>query len=105
MWIDENTDFTDGEYNNKFFTVTVNVYANASIIEVQEAIKLVDAVLTNNTLVTSTPNLTAISEETNENGLYLSVDTNSDILKPAVDTWYTNFLSSHSDKIATGDYL
>jgi len=29
MWVAEDTNFSDGEYNNKTFTVTVNVYAEA----------------------------------------------------------------------------
>ncbi len=32
MWIDDQTDFSDGDMNNQTFKVTVNVYANAEII-------------------------------------------------------------------------
>ena len=32
MWVDENTDFTDGSMNDKTFTLTVNVYADGKVI-------------------------------------------------------------------------
>ena len=32
MWIDEKTDFSNGSMNNKTFKVTVNVYANATVV-------------------------------------------------------------------------
>ena len=32
MWISEDTNFSDGAMNDKKFTVTVNVYANAKIV-------------------------------------------------------------------------
>ena len=32
MWVDENTDFSDGSMNAKTFTITVNVYANGKVI-------------------------------------------------------------------------
>lgn len=39
MWIDENTDFSQNEdgtypFNNKTFTVNINVYANSSVVSV-----------------------------------------------------------------------
>ena len=33
MWLDNDTDFSDGSMNNKTFTVTVNVYANGKVLE------------------------------------------------------------------------
>ena len=33
MWIDNDTDFSDGSMNNKTFTVTVNVYANGKVVD------------------------------------------------------------------------
>jgi len=32
MWVDENTDFSTGNYNGKTFIATVNVYANATTV-------------------------------------------------------------------------
>ena len=32
MWVDENTDFTDGSMNDKTFTLTVNVYADGKVV-------------------------------------------------------------------------
>ena len=32
MWVDENTDFSDGSMNDKTFTLTVNVYADGKVI-------------------------------------------------------------------------
>ena len=32
MWVDENTNFATGEYDNKIFKTTVNVYADTNII-------------------------------------------------------------------------
>ena len=32
MWVDENTDFTDGSMNDKTFTITVNVYADGKVV-------------------------------------------------------------------------
>ena len=32
MWVDENTDFTDGSMNDKIFTLTVNVYADGKVV-------------------------------------------------------------------------
>ena len=32
MWIDEKTNFGNGDYNDKTFQVTVNVYANTSVV-------------------------------------------------------------------------
>ena len=32
MWVNEDTDFSDGSMNGKTFTLTVNVYANAEIV-------------------------------------------------------------------------
>ncbi len=32
MWVDENTDFTDGSMNAKTFTLTVNVYADGKVV-------------------------------------------------------------------------
>ena len=32
MWVDENTDFTDGSMNDKTFTIAVNVYADGKVI-------------------------------------------------------------------------
>jgi len=32
MWIDEDTDFSDGTYNNKTFSVTVNVYSQGKVV-------------------------------------------------------------------------
>ena len=38
MWIDNDTDFSNNKYNDKTFTVTVNVYANAKIITEDEVL-------------------------------------------------------------------
>ena len=32
MWVDENTDFSDGSMNDKTFTLTVNVYADGKVV-------------------------------------------------------------------------
>ncbi len=32
MWVDENTDFSDGSINDKTFTLTVNVYADGKVV-------------------------------------------------------------------------
>ena len=32
MWVDENTDFSDGSMNDKAFTLTVNVYADGKVV-------------------------------------------------------------------------
>jgi len=32
VWIDENTDFSDGSMNDKIFTLTVNVYADGKVV-------------------------------------------------------------------------
>mgnify|MGYP004597627227 CR=1 FL=1 len=32
MWVDENTDFSDGSMNDKTFTITVNVYADGKVV-------------------------------------------------------------------------
>ena len=32
MWVDENTDFSDGNMNDKTFTLTVNVYADGKVV-------------------------------------------------------------------------
>ena len=169
MWITNDGTFTQ-EDMGKTFTITVNVYANASVVEASAKTKLSDAILDNNTLVTTAPTLTTTSEETNENGLYSSTDTNSgnptyyfrgnvennyvsfagmswrivrinedgtirlilqdginsntkykfntakddytniyytnsDTIKPTVDSWYQTNLSSYSAKIATGNYF
>ena len=32
MWLDENTDFSDGNMNDKTFTLTVNVYADGKVV-------------------------------------------------------------------------
>ncbi len=39
MWIDSDTDFSDGDMNNKTFTVTVNVYANGKVVEQDKTYK------------------------------------------------------------------
>ena len=36
MWVDENTDFSDGSMNDKTFTLTVNVYADGKVITSEE---------------------------------------------------------------------
>ena len=33
MWIDNNADFSDGDMNNKTFTVTVNVYSTGKVVD------------------------------------------------------------------------
>ena len=36
MWVDENTDFSDGSMNDKTFTLTVNVYADGKVVTSEE---------------------------------------------------------------------
>ena len=36
MWLDNDTDFSDGSMNNKTFTITVNVYANGKVVTIPE---------------------------------------------------------------------
>ncbi len=33
MWLDNDTDFSEGDMNNKTFTITVNVYANGKVVD------------------------------------------------------------------------
>ena len=44
MWLDNDTDFSDGSMNNKTFTITVNVYANGKVLE-QDKIAYKEAIL------------------------------------------------------------
>ena len=39
MWVDENTDFTDGSMNDKTFTLTVNVYADGKVVTADNTYK------------------------------------------------------------------
>lgn len=87
MWVDENTDFSpvkdeDGNdtypYNGKTFTVTVNVYSNGKVVVAPTSRKLGEAIKEDNTLITTTPDLTKTVTEAGEtSGLYSSTDTNS----------------------------
>ena len=36
MWVDEDTDFSDGSMNGKTFTIMVNVYANGKVVTAEE---------------------------------------------------------------------
>ena len=39
MWVDENTDFSDGSMNDKTFTLTVNVYADGKVVAADNTYK------------------------------------------------------------------
>ena len=39
MWIDNDTDFSQGDMNNKTFIITVNVYANGKVVEQDKTYK------------------------------------------------------------------
>ena len=78
MWIDNDTDFSQGNMNNKTFTVTVNVYANGKVVDISNTKTLTQLILDNNELITDKPTLTTSSNNTNnKNGLYISTATNS----------------------------
>ena len=87
MWVDENTDFSpvkdeDGNdtypYNGKTFTITVNVYSNGKVVVAPTSRKLGEAIKEDNTLITTTPDLTKTATAAGETaGLYSSTDTNS----------------------------
>ena len=87
MWVDENTDFSPVKddngndtypYNGKTFTVTVNVYSNGKVVVAPTSRKLGEAIKEDNTLITTTPDLTKTVTEAGEtSGLYSSTDTNS----------------------------
>ena len=78
MWLDNDTDFSQGDMNNKTFTVTVNVYANGKVVDISNTKTLTQLILDNNELITDQPTLTTSSNNTNnKNGLYISTATNS----------------------------
>ncbi len=87
MWVDENTDFSPVKddngndtypYNGKTFTITVNVYSNGKVVVAPTSRKLGEAIKEDNTLITTTPDLTKTVTAAGETaGLYSSTDTNS----------------------------
>ena len=78
MWLDNDTDFSDGSMNNKTFTVTVNVYANGKVVDVPTTKTLSQMILDSNQIITKSPTLTTSSNNTNdESGLYKSTLTNT----------------------------
>lgn len=87
MWVDENTDFSPVKddngndtypYNGKTFTITVNVYSNGKVVVAPTSRKLGEAIKEDNTLITTTPDLTKTVTDAGEtSGLYSSTDTNS----------------------------
>ena len=78
MWVDNDTDFSQGDMNNKKFTITVNVYANGKVVDVPTAKTLTQMILDSNQVITKSPTLTTSSNNTNdESGLYKSTLTNT----------------------------
>ena len=69
MWIDQNTNLNTGNgtsnYNDKEFSITVNVYAEGKIEKLAK-----DIILKNRTIKTTNPTLNKTSQEANENGIY-----------------------------------
>ena len=78
MWVDENTDFSDGSMNDKTFTLTVNVYADGKVVNAPTTKTLSQMILDSNQVITKAPTLTTSSNNTNdESGLYKSTATNT----------------------------
>ena len=78
MWLDNDTDFSEGDMNNKTFTITVNVYANGKVVDVPTTKTLSQMILDSNQIITKSPTLTTSSNNTNdESGLYISTATNT----------------------------
>ncbi len=78
MWVDNDTDFSEGDMNNKTFTVTVNVYANGKVVNIAENKTLAQLILDNNELITAQPTLTTSSNNASDkSGLYISTLTNT----------------------------
>ena len=78
MWLDNDTDFSQGDMNNKTFTVTVNVYANGKVVDIAKNKTLAQLILDNNELITALPTLTTSSNNTSDkSGLYISTVTNT----------------------------
>ena len=78
MWIDENTNLNTGNgtsnYNNKTFSITVNVNATGKLESNKDLLK--DLILEDNIIAKSQPTLTTTSQEANEKGLYKMSVTN-----------------------------
>ena len=96
MWLDNDTDFSDGDMNNKTFTVTVNVYANGKVVDVPTMKTLTQMILDSNQVITKSPTLTTSSNNTNdESGLYISTLTNTGeptyYFRGNVENNYVNF--------------
>ena len=78
MWVDENTDFSDGSMNDKTFTLTVNVYADGKVVNAPATKTLSQLILDSNQVITKAPTLTTSSNNTTDaSGLYKSTDTNT----------------------------
>ncbi len=96
MWVDNDTDFSQGDMNNKKFTITVNVYANGKVVDVPTAKTLTQMILDSNQVITKSPTLTTSSNNTNdESGLYKSTLTNTGeptyYFRGNVENNYVNF--------------
>ena len=78
MWVDENTDFSDGSMNDKTFTITVNVYADGKVVNAPTTKTLSQMILDSNQIITKVPTLTTSSNNTSDaSGLYVSTATNA----------------------------
>ena len=78
MWVDENTDFSDGSMNDKTFTLTVNVYADGKVVNAPATKTLSQLILDSNQVITKAPTLTTSSNNTSDaSGLYKSTATNT----------------------------
>ena len=78
MWVDENTDFSDGSMNDKTFTITVNVYADGKVVNAPTLKTLSQTIFDNNKIITKAPTLTTSSNNTGDaSGLYVSTATNT----------------------------
>jgi len=97
MWIDEETDFSAGTMNDKTFTLTVNVYANAEVVNQQQStytealLNGADPVLTANTTTASSSNVVRLSNtETTKQLIPVIIDNTGKVTKANInEKWYS----------------